>query len=175
MRVVRFGEAAWLVYTDRPLALAAAIPGSVPGADCVLVHDLSQLGDIADLPDPEPAGEIQLAVTWDGEDLSEVEQRTGIDVAAVLTSTEFTVAFCGFAPGFAYMTGLPQSLHLPRRDRPRPHVAAGSVAIAAGYLAIYPTASPGGWHLLGHCRRPMFDAAAEPPALLTPGIRVRFS
>lgn len=174
MRVVRFGEA-WLVYTDRPLALAAAVPGSIPGEDCVLVHDLRDLPDPHDLPDPAPKAAVELKATWGGDDLAEVITRTGVDVIAALTGREFTVAFCGFAPGFAYIKGLPAALHLPRRDRPRARVPAGSIAIAAGYLAVYPTDSPGGWHLLGHCDADLFDPDRAEPALLTPGTRVRFT
>ncbi len=173
MRVVRFGEDAWLVYTDRPLALAAAIPDSVPGEDCVLISDPAQLRDI-DVTEPAPRRCISLPARWDGPDLADVRRRCDVDVVAELRSREFTVAFCGVAPGFAYMRGLPPALHIPRRSRPRARIPAGSIAIAAGYLAIYPTQSPGGWHLLGHCDATLFDSEMVPPALLTPGTRVRF-
>jgi allophanate hydrolase subunit 1 len=175
MRIVAFGSHAWLVYTDRPLALAAAIPGSVPGEDCVLVRDRDALEHLAELPDPPMPEPITLTAEWTGEDLPEVTRRTGVDVVAALTGTTFTVAFCGFSPGFAYMRGLPPALHLPRRERPRPRVPAGSIAIAAGYIAVYPTESPGGWHLLGHCSTPLFDPEWVEPALLRPGTRVRFA
>lgn len=175
MRVVAFGRQAWLVYTDHPLALAAAIPGSVPGEDCVLIRDRAALDHLTELPEP-PVGElVTLPADFSGEDLQEVAERSGVDPIAALTSTTFTVAFCGFAPGFAYMRGLPSALHLPRRERPRPCVPAGSIAIAAGYLAVYPTQSPGGWHLLGHCPTALFDPEWDEPALLRPGTRVRFT
>jgi len=175
VKVVPFGERAWLVYTDRPLALAAAIPGSVPGEDCVLIHDPQLVHGLEDPPEP-PAGDlISLPAVWDGQDLRYVEHVSGLDVVTALRQQVFTVAFCGFSPGFAYMKGLPGPLHLPRRPRPRPRVPAGSIAIAAGYLAVYPTDSPGGWHLLGHCDARLFDPEAIEPALLTPGTRVRFA
>lgn len=174
MRVVPFGTQAWLVYTDRPLALAAAIAGSVPGEDCVLIRDRASLDLLRELPEPPPPVTVTLKARWDGEDLQEVTDRTGLDVVAALTTTTFTVAFCGFAPGFAYMRGLPPALGLPRRDRPRPRVPAGSIGIAAGYIAVYPTQSPGGWHLLGHCQERLFDTDWEQPALLCPGTLVRF-
>lgn len=175
MKVVAFGEEAWLVYTDRPLAVAAAIPGSVPGADCVLVRDLSALERLSTPTEPEPGTPITLPASWDGEDLAILQETTGIDIPAVITSTTFTVAFCGFSPGFAYLKGLPARLHVPRRDRPRPRVPAGAIAMAAGYLAVYPNESPGGWHLLGHCDEQLFDPEWPQPALLAPGARVRFA
>lgn len=175
MRIVAFGTQAWLVYTDRPLALAAAIPGSVPGEDCVLIRDRDALERLTHVPEPPPSRLVTLEADWNGEDLHEVIDRTGVDVVTTLRSTIFTVAFCGFSPGFAYMHGLPPGLHLPRRERPRPQVPAGTIAIAAGYVAVYPTASPGGWHLLGHSATRLFDPEWEHPALLRPGTRVRFT
>lgn len=174
MRVVRFGEDAWLVYTDQPLQLAAAIPGSVPGEDCVLIHDPASLDSVDLRLQPSAAPTVTLPAVWNGEDLAEVRERTGVDVVSDLAGAELTVAFCGFAPGFAYIKGVPRRLHLPRREQPRPLVPAGSIAIAAGYVAVYPTDSPGGWHLLGHCSAELFNPDRDPPALLTPGTRVRF-
>jgi KipI family sensor histidine kinase inhibitor len=84
------------------------------------------------------------------------------------------VGFCGFAPGFAYLEGLDPGLHLPRRATPRTRVPPGSVAIAAAYTAVYPTASPGGWHLVGSTAMAVWDAERSPPALLAPGTLVRF-
>jgi biotin-dependent carboxylase-like uncharacterized protein len=89
-------------------------------------------------------------------------------------AAEYTVAFLGFSPGFAYLTGLPPELASARRDSPRPRVPAGSVAIGGEFTAIYPTESPGGWRLIGRSPARFFDPAANPPALLRPGDRVRF-
>lgn len=186
MKVVELAPEAWLLFTDQPLALAAAIPRNgleevVPAADCVLVQGHAAAA-IASNP-PQPQGHVQstevvLPARFDGEDLPDVSAAAGCtveDVIRILLDTTFTVAFCGFSPGFAYLTGLPDSLHLPRRDRPRARVPAGSIAVASGYAAVYPTESPGGWHLLGHSDAVLFDPHAEPPALLTPGTRVRFA
>ncbi|MFI2706903.1 allophanate hydrolase subunit 1, partial [Nocardioides sp. CER28] len=90
------------------------------------------------------------------------------------TSLTFTSAFCGFAPGFAYLTGLPEEWWLPRLDDPRPRVPAGAVAIAGEWCGVYPTASPGGWLLLGRTDATLWDPTAEEPALLAPGTQVRF-
>ncbi|MGN9774982.1 5-oxoprolinase subunit B family protein [Micromonospora sp. H33] len=123
-----------------------------------------------------PVAAVEVPVTYDGEDLPTVAGHWGVDVPAVvrrLTTTEFRVAFCGFAPGFAYLTGLPAALAVPRLPSPRPRVPAGSVALAGPYAGIYPTASPGGWLLVGRTELPLFDVHADPPARLGPGTRVR--
>jgi KipI family sensor histidine kinase inhibitor len=82
------------------------------------------------------------------------------------------VAFCGFSPGWAYLSGLPAELAVPRLATPRPKVPAGSVAVGGEYVGIYPSASPGGWRLIGHTDAALFNVDADPPALLTPGTRV---
>ena len=92
-----------------------------------------------------------------------------------MTAARLTVAAVGFSPGFAYLEGLPDELsRVPRRRRPRPVVPAGSVALANGYAAVYPSASPGGWQLIGRTAEPFFDARVAPYARLAPGDHVRF-
>ena len=90
------------------------------------------------------------------------------------SAVTYRAEFCGFAPGFAYLRGLDPALVLPRRDTPRPAVPAGSVAVADRYTAVYPTASPGGWHLLGRTDAVLWDERRADPATLRPGTRVRF-
>jgi KipI family sensor histidine kinase inhibitor len=122
------------------------------------------------------AADVVVPVFFDGPDLSVVAEHWGVDVSAVrnrLTSTRFRVAFCGFAPGFPYLTGLPAELALPRLATPRPRVPAGSVALAGPYAGIYPGASPGGWLLVGRTDLVLFDVAADPPTRLGPGTTVR--
>ncbi|MFI7210389.1 allophanate hydrolase subunit 1 [Micromonospora maritima] len=122
------------------------------------------------------SAEVRVPIVYDGTDLPTVAGHWGVDVPAVvarLRRTEFRVAFCGFAPGFAYLTGLPPELAVPRLATPRTRVPAGSVALAGPYAGIYPTASPGGWLLVGRTDLPLFDVHADPPARLTPGTRVR--
>jgi KipI family sensor histidine kinase inhibitor len=119
---------------------------------------------------------VEISTTFDGEDLSAVAEHWGISPAAAierLTGTELTVAFCGFAPGFAYLRGLPDEWAVPRLSSPRPRVPTGSVALAGSYAGIYPSPSPGGWRLVGRTSERLFDVGREPPALLTPGTRVR--
>ncbi|MGW3601655.1 5-oxoprolinase subunit B family protein [Micromonospora sp. NPDC005161] len=122
--------------------------------------------------------EVVVLVDFDGPDLPAVAAHWGVDVPAVprrLTGTPFRVAFCGFAPGFPYLTGLPPELALPRLATPRPRVPAGSVALAGPYAGIYPSASPGGWLLVGRTELVLFDVHADPPARLGPGTRVRLA
>jgi KipI family sensor histidine kinase inhibitor len=120
---------------------------------------------------------VEIPVRYDGADLGEVAQRSGLgidDVIALHAGCTYVVRFCGFSPGFAYLGGLPARLHLPRRGSPRTRVPGGSVAIAAHYSAVYPSESPGGWHLLGSTDAPMWDLRRDVPMLLQPGDRVRF-
>jgi KipI family sensor histidine kinase inhibitor len=122
--------------------------------------------------------QVVVPVEFDGPDLSTVAGHWGVDVPAVLrrlTGTAYRVAFCGFAPGFPYLTGLPAELALPRLATPRPRVPAGSVALAGPYAGIYPGASPGGWLLVGRTDLVLFDVHADPPARLGPGTRVRMA
>ncbi|MET7706177.1 allophanate hydrolase subunit 1 [Micromonospora sp. NPDC005413] len=122
--------------------------------------------------------EVVVPVDFDGPDLPAVAEHWGVDVPAVLrrlTDTPFRVAFCGFAPGFPYLTGLPAELALPRLATPRPRVPAGSVALAGPYAGIYPSASPGGWLLVGRTDLVLFDVHADPPARLGPGTSVRMA
>jgi KipI family sensor histidine kinase inhibitor len=120
---------------------------------------------------------VDLPVVFDGADLADVAELTGRsadDVVGALTTAELTVAFCGFAPGFGYLTGLPAELHVPRRATPRTRVPAGSVALAGPFAGVYPQASPGGWQLVGRTDAVLFDVDRDPPALLSPGTVVRF-
>jgi KipI family sensor histidine kinase inhibitor len=125
-----------------------------------------------------PTGErVEVPVVYDGPDLAFVAEAWGTDVAGVVarhTEVEYVAAFCGFAPGFAYLTGLPPELAVPRLESPRPRVPAGSVALADSWCGVYPTASPGGWRLLGRTDAPLWDQSRERPALLPPGTRVVF-
>ncbi len=112
-----------------------------------------------------------------GPDLDDVATRLACEPQAVVehhAGASYRVAMLGFLPGFAFMTGLPDPLHLPRREEPRVRVPAGSVAIATALTAVYPWESPGGWHLLGRSPIPLFDSVAPSPALLAPGDQVRF-
>jgi len=110
-------------------------------------------------------------------DVAELEAALGrpfTEIVRLHEAHEATVAFLGFTPGFPYLLGLPETLRLPRRERPSSRVPRGAVAIAAGMGGIYPAASPGGWWVLGRTDAPLFDPRADPPAWLAAGDRVTF-
>lgn len=127
-----------------------------------------------------PARQWRLPVVYGGEagpDLVSVAQVAGMttdEVIACHTAQDYVVYMLGFLPGFPFMGDVPPALRQPRRAEPRVRVPAGSVAIANAMTAIYPWESPGGWHLLGRCPAPLFDASREVPALLGTGDRVSF-
>jgi KipI family sensor histidine kinase inhibitor len=158
----------------------------VPGARTVLIDGVADPALLAEkLPGwappvgaaAAPGPLVEIPIWYGGEDLARVADHWGIptdEAAARHLATEFRVAFCGFAPGFAYMTGLPASLAVPRLATPRTRVPAGSVALADAYCGIYPRESPGGWLLIGRTDATLFDVHRDPPALLAPGTRVRF-
>jgi KipI family sensor histidine kinase inhibitor len=112
-----------------------------------------------------------------GPDLIDVAERSGMSPAEVIAlhaGATYTVAAIGFTPGFPYLIGLPAALHLPRLATARPEVPAGSVAIAGDQAGIYPSTSPGGWHLLGQTGFQLFDPNRQPASVLQPGDRVKF-
>jgi KipI family sensor histidine kinase inhibitor len=121
-----------------------------------------------------------LSVVYGGEhgaDLQAVAEACEMTTEEVVehhTAHELTAFMLGFSPGFAYLGLLPPALQRPRRAEPRERVPAGSVAIAGPFTAVYPTASAGGWHLIGRTAQLLFDPGADPPSLILPGDRVRF-
>ncbi|MFR0353948.1 5-oxoprolinase subunit PxpB [Streptomyces sediminimaris] len=157
----------------------------VPAARTVLLDGLddparlaSELTSWQPPPAPPRAREvIDIPVHYDGPDLAAVAAHWGVtahEARRIHADTEFTVAFCGFAPGFGYLTGLPRRYDVPRRATPRTAVPAGSVALAGPYTGVYPRSSPGGWQLIGRTEAVLWDHARVPAALLSPGTRVRF-
>ncbi|WP_306912464.1 5-oxoprolinase/urea amidolyase family protein [Arthrobacter sp. B3I9] len=120
---------------------------------------------------------VVIDTVYDGEDLAEVGELTGLGTDGVIAAHSgqvWTVAFAGFAPGFGYMVGENQALNVPRRASPRTAVPGGSVALAGTYSAVYPRPSPGGWQLIGRTGAVMWDLDREQPALAGPGHRVQF-
>lgn len=192
------GESALLVETaDAAQAQALrrslqelAIPGLrelVPGQCSLLIGvdplsvDLdalaARMADLQTTAGTSKPRQHEFLTDYSGEDLTVVAKLTGMEPAEVVrrhAGATYEVAFLGFAPGFAYLTGLDAALRLPRRTDPRTRVPAGSVAIADGFTGIYPQTSPGGWHILGRCEARLFDATRADPVLLLPGDRVRF-
>ncbi|GII54849.1 allophanate hydrolase [Planotetraspora thailandica] len=177
-----------LLRAERPREVEEIVPGQetvlvvAPGAD----HDrlAARLVTLLDAASAPPAGRyeeaaevVEIPVVYDGADLQAVAELTGLtarEVAERHAASEFVAGWLGFAPGFAYLVGLDPRLHVPRLETPRTSVPPGSVAIAGPYSAVYPSASPGGWRLLGRTDLRVWDVAADPPARLAPGTRVRF-
>ncbi|HEY0638550.1 MAG TPA: 5-oxoprolinase subunit PxpB [Pseudonocardiaceae bacterium] len=158
-------------------AARTVLVSCAPGAGTAGVRGLLDGVSPGDLPAPR-GRHVTLPVTYDGPDLELVARTAGLttaEVVALHTGAEYAVAFCGFAPGFGYLTGLPEPLRQPRLDSPRATVPAGSVGVAGEYTGAYPRASPGGWRLLGRTAVTLFDPGRERPALLAPGDRVRFA
>lgn len=176
---------------DAARSLAAWVRGQqielgevVPAARTVLLDGLAD-PDAARLTlagwdaavDP-PLGElVEVPMRYDGPDLAFVARHWGVTEDQVVEahgSIEFVASFCGFAPGFSYLAGLPEERTVPRLDSPRARVPAGSVALAGTWCGVYPTSSPGGWRILGTTDVVLWDADRAEPALLPPGTRVTF-
>ena len=165
----------------------------VPAARTVLVaFDPARIGparlngalaDAAREPIAEAAGAatsepVVIPVVYDGSDLADVARLCGLSTDEVIqrhAAGDYRSAFCGFAPGFSYLIGGDPILHVPRLAEPRPAVPAGSVAIGGPFTAVYPSASPGGWRLLGRTDARMWDLDRAAPALAPPGTAVRFA
>jgi KipI family sensor histidine kinase inhibitor len=198
-RIRPFGDRALLVElpdTDHVVAYVdalgrerAGVADVVPAAETVLVvadegEDVASLRKALARVRPEPArtaapdGDVvEIEVRYDGPDLADVARLTRLsedEVVAAHTGATWRVAFGGFAPGFAYLVGTDDRLHVPRRDSSRTAVPAGAVGLAGDYSGVYPRESPGGWQLIGTTDARMWDLDRDPPALLSPGATVRF-
>jgi KipI family sensor histidine kinase inhibitor len=192
-----FGEAAFLVDAGSPEAAQGlrkalrtkpidGVTGLVPGRASLLVEFDPFATDIPSLesvlasvaPTPAPATrERRIPVVYDGPELAEVARLVGLSEAEVVeahATGEHRVLFGGFAPGFAYVGGLPESWRIPRLATPRTRTPAGSVAVADGMTGIYPAELPGGWRVIGRTPATLFDPHREPPVYLEPGDRVCF-
>lgn len=178
--------AAWVRASEHAGALEEIVPGAstllvVARADRIGALDrvaaALESADPSSAPDREPRT-IEVPVVYDGPDLADVCERTGLsrdDAVAAHRDGDYRVAFLGFSPGFAFCCGVPDTLQLPRRSSPRTSVPVGSVAIANEFTAVYPAATPGGWHLLGRAvGDPMWDTDREPPQLVELGDRIVF-
>ena len=121
--------------------------------------------------------DVTIDVVYDGADLDEVARLTGLspgEVVAAHTAAPMRVGFGGFSPGFAYLVGGDERLHVPRRAEPRTRVPGGSVGLAGEFSGVYPRETPGGWQLIGHTDAVLWDVDRDPPALLIPGTWVQF-
>jgi KipI family sensor histidine kinase inhibitor len=165
------GARTLLLVVDSALAL-----GAVRSAAETALRQLPGSVGVAATEDAATA-DVEIAVHYDGPDLAQVAELTGLsarEVVAAHTGRAWRVGFSGFARGFAYLVGGDPLLDVPRRSTPRTRVPAGSVGLAGEFSGIYPRSSPGGWQLIGHTERVLWDLEREPPALLRPGLRVQF-
>lgn len=199
MRFLPVSRTAFLVELpdlDRTLALFAALQSQkphgvedmIPAARTVLIrfspYETSATevaGQIARLDlgiNVRPVGKsVVVPVDYDGEDLPEIATLTGLTVAEIIqrhTAPDYIVAFCGFAPGFGYLTGGDPALQVPRRKTPRVRIPAGAVGLAGAFTGVYPQDSPGGWQIIGTTQVKMWDLTRTPPAFFQPGFQVRF-
>lgn len=196
-RLLPYGDAGLLLECDDRAETAGVLralqrlglPGVtelVPGARTVFLRLDRPLTQphrrlLLELPPDAAAGEateqVEIAVRYDGEDLATVADHLGLTAEQVITAhtgQRWTVAFCGFAPGFGYLHGEDDRLRVPRRSRPRTSVPAGAVGLADVWSGVYPRRGPGGWQLIGTTDRRLWDTDLDPPALLRPGTTVRF-
>jgi KipI family sensor histidine kinase inhibitor len=201
MKLLAYGDRALLLELSDTAAVVAwtdavggaELPGVadlVPAAETLLVvvDERADLGavrkgllglevDESGATGHEDGDELEIPVTYDGPDLADVADLTGLserEVVEAHTGTTWRVAFGGFAPGFGYLVGGDARLEVPRRDSSRTKVPAGAVGLAGTFSGVYPRESPGGWQLIGTTTAPMWDLDRDPPALLVPGAVVRF-
>ncbi|MGA8255887.1 MAG: allophanate hydrolase subunit 1 [Nocardioides sp.] len=182
--LVEVGDArAALSLSSHVRASGLAVVDVVPAATTVLLDGVDPAlvpAAIATWDAEQPVREgplVELPTTYDGADLEAVAHHWDTDTDGVIArhaATTFVAVFSGFAPGFAYLAGLGADLAVPRLGTPRSRVPAGSVALAGTWCGVYPTASPGGWQLIGRTDAALWDVDRSPPALLAPGTRVRF-
>ncbi|CAM3377890.1 5-oxoprolinase/urea amidolyase family protein [Tsukamurella hominis] len=196
--VRRFGARAVRVRVDpgtvealRASLAAEPLPGQlelVAGAESVTVRfdgaGSARRGErrLVDMTPPEAVPLdgplVEIEVVYDGEDLRDVAEQLGTDEAGVVrmhTTRAWHVGFLGFAPGFAYLRSTEPVQEIARRASPRVRVPAGAVGLAGEYSAVYPRTSPGGWQLIGRTDAELWSLDRDPPALLVPGARVRFT
>ena len=164
----------WVVGA-RTVLLTFDDPPDLPALERELA---SRMADAGTAPDATASEVLTIPVRYGGPDLGDVARLLSLtpdEVVAAHTGTEWVCRFIGFAPGFGYLSADgPAPFRLPRRAESRPAVPAGSVALADEYTGVYPRSSPGGWRLLGRTEATLWDLDRVPPALLVPGVRVRF-
>lgn len=197
---VEFSETVDLAANRRCLALAEALRAAPPSgmAEVVpayrsllvlfdpLATDMDSIADcvrerLSALPDLSGDGPLMLVpVLYEGEacldlqDLAEAKRITSEALIALHLSAEYRVFMIGFAPGFAYLGGLPDPLHTPRRATPRQWVPEGAIGIGGAQASVNSVAGPSGWHFIGQTPLHLFDPERSEPFLLAAGDRIRF-
>jgi len=161
------------VPADHTVLVRVEQPGDLQSvADAIRRVDLAAV-----VPEAADARAVTIPVRYDGPDLAVAADHLGLTVGQVIerhSGQPWRVEFGGFAPGFGYLSALETPMPVPRRDSARTRIPAGSVGLAGDYSGIYPTASPGGWQLIGSTDVGLWTPDREPPALLSPGTTVHF-
>ncbi|MBC3236752.1 5-oxoprolinase subunit PxpB [Pseudomonas lurida] len=185
----------WMLAATQRLrsGFGAALVDLVPSYTTLMVHyDLTAVNPaqarelidqaLTDLqPQAQGSGQCHVLPVWYdlsvGPELTLLSQRSGLAIDDVIrrhSAHEYQVFALGFAPGFAFMGLVDESLATPRLNTPRKRVAAGSVGIAERQTAAYPVVSPGGWNLIGRTPAKLFDRERDGYSLMQPGDTVRF-
>lgn len=146
----------------------------------VLASCLQELEKSAPQSEQQANPSIALPVYYDPpleQDLQRIADHHGMSKQEVIDlhlAAEYQVYCLGFAPGFAFLAEVDERIAMPRLPTPRKRVPAGAVAIADRQTAIYPSASPGGWNIIGLCPTPLFDARKNPATPFEVGMTVKF-
>lgn len=122
----------------------------------------------------------KIPVSYDiefGIDLNEIAKSKNLTVDEIIhlhCKAEYIIYFIGFLPGFLYLGGLSEAIHVPRKSAPRLRIKKGAVAIGGKQTGIYPFESPGGWNIIGNCPIPLFNSKSNPPCFAKAGDHLRF-
>jgi KipI family sensor histidine kinase inhibitor len=180
---------------DRTMAhdAIAGVTETVPTYRSLLVHydpvqvGFEELGEkltaLAQLPVPPTIStrRWRIPVAYGGEhgiDLEDVARTlntTPDDIVARHVAGDYRVAMIGFTPGWSYLSGLEDFLHMPRRQNPRLLTPAGTISIGGVQTGVQCLAGPSGWHLLGRTAVRTYQLHRDPIFLLEPGDAVTFS
>lgn len=112
-----------------------------------------------------------------GIDLEAISVKKKLSIEAIIkchSEAVYTVFFIGFLPGFLYLGGLDESLHVPRKSTPRLQIEKGAVAIGGQQTGVYPNASPGGWNIIGNTPVEFFNPKLESPCFAKAGDKIIF-
>lgn len=142
-----------------------------------LTHKLDRLELAAGGPGAGKRRILEVPCLYDGEDLADMEQLTGLsreEIISLHSGTVYKIFMLGFLPGFVYLGGLDPRLCAPRLTVPRTKIPAGSVGIGGNQTGVYPIASPGGWRLLGRTPLRFYDPLRPKPILCSAGEYIHF-
>lgn len=130
------------------------------------------------IPLPEKIWQIPVCYSLDtGRDIESLANSKNLNQEELIelhSQPFYRLHFYGFLPGFMYLNGLPERLHAARKSVPDREVPVGSVAIGGRQTGIYPSSSPGGWHLIGQTPITLFDPSRSNPTFAMAGEQIEF-